>query len=75
MACNEVRFLDAERLLLRCSMIEARGSVQGSGNYSIHPVVHRWTSHIQDDNGKRSFLRLAMMVVGFSVPDSKTKEY
>lgn len=75
MACNEVRFLDAERLLLRYSMIEARGSVQGSGNHSIHPVVHRWTSHIQDDNGKRLFLRQAMTVVGFSGPDSKTKDY
>lgn len=75
MACNEVRFLDAERLLLCYSMIEARGSIQGSGDHSIHPVVHRWTSHIQDDKGKRLFLRQAMTVVGFSVPDSKTKDY
>ncbi|VBB78499.1 Putative protein of unknown function [Podospora comata] len=80
-ACNEVRFLDAARLLLRYSMIEARESVQGSGSgsgsssYSIHPVVHRWTSHIQDDNEKRLFLQLAVRVVGFSVPDSKTEDY
>ncbi|KAK4172306.1 hypothetical protein QBC36DRAFT_247809 [Triangularia setosa] len=75
MAYNEVRFLDAARLLLCYSMIKARESVQGSGSYSIHPVVHRWTSHIQDDKKRRLFLRLAMMVVGFSVPDSKTKDY
>ncbi|KAK4170949.1 hypothetical protein QBC36DRAFT_295822 [Triangularia setosa] len=75
MAYNEVRFLDAVRLLFRYSMIEARESVKGSGSYSIHPVVHRWTSHIQDNKERRLFLRLAMMVVGFSVPDSATKDY
>ncbi|KAK0744461.1 hypothetical protein B0T21DRAFT_428970 [Apiosordaria backusii] len=78
-AVYEVRFLDAARLLLRYSMIEARESVQGSGSgssySSIYPVVHRWTSHIQDDKGKRWFLRLALMVVGFSVPNSTAKDY
>ena len=73
MACNEVRFLDAARLLLRYSMIETQESVQGS--YFIHPVVHRWTSHIQGAPEKRGFLRLAVMVVGSLVPSSTKKGY
>lgn len=39
MACN--------RLLLHYSIIEAQESVQGG--YMMHPVVHRWTAHIQKD--------------------------
>ncbi|KAK3934113.1 Tetratricopeptide repeat-domain-containing protein [Diplogelasinospora grovesii] len=67
-AGNEVRYLDAARLLLRYSMIEAQESVQGS--HMMHPVVHRWASHIQDGAAKREVLRLAVMVVGSSVPSS-----
>ena len=73
MACNEVRFLDATRLLLRYSMIEAQESIQGS--FFIHPVVHRWTSHIQGASEKREFLRLAVMVVGSLVPSDTNKGY
>ena len=72
-AGSEVRYLDAARLLLRYSMIEARESVRGS--YMMHPVVHRWASHIQDGTANRSVLRLAVMVVGSSVPSSTSKDY
>ncbi|KAK1780357.1 hypothetical protein QBC45DRAFT_111801, partial [Copromyces sp. CBS 386.78] len=72
-ACNEVKFLNIATLLLRYSMIETRESEQSS--YSMHPVVHRWISHIQDDAGKRVFLRLAVMLIGFSVPYRTTKNY
>ncbi|KAK1780029.1 hypothetical protein QBC45DRAFT_477241 [Copromyces sp. CBS 386.78] len=72
-ACNEVKFLNMATLLLRYSMIEVRESAQSS--YSMHPVVHRWISHIQDDAGKRVFLRLAVMLIGFSVPHDTTKNY
>ncbi|KAK3933659.1 hypothetical protein QBC46DRAFT_275340, partial [Diplogelasinospora grovesii] len=72
-AGNEVRYLDAARLLLRYSMIEAQESVQGS--HMMHPVVHRWASHIQDGAAKREVLRLAVMVVGSSVPSSTSKDY
>ncbi|KAK3947446.1 hypothetical protein QBC32DRAFT_270796 [Pseudoneurospora amorphoporcata] len=74
-ACNEVKFkfLNIATLLLRYSMIETRESEQSS--YSMHPVVHRWISHIQDDTGKRVFLRLAVMLIGFSVPHITTKNY
>ena len=72
-AGNEVRYLDAVRLLLRYSMIESQESVQGS--HMMHPVVHRWASHIQDGAEKREILRLAVMVVGLSVPSSTIKDY
>ncbi|KAK4206258.1 P-loop containing nucleoside triphosphate hydrolase protein, partial [Rhypophila decipiens] len=72
-AGNEVRYLDAVRLLLQYSMIESQEAVQGS--HMMHPVVHRWASHIQDGAEKREVLRLAVMVVGLSVPSSTTKDY
>jgi tetratricopeptide (TPR) repeat protein len=73
MACNEVRFMNAVQLLLRYSMIEARESVRGS--YMVHPVVHRWTAHIQNNDEKRESLLLAMMVVGSMVPSCTTGNY
>jgi len=73
MASNEVTFLGAARILLRYSMIEAEESAQG--NYMIHPVVHRWTSYMQNNVEKREFLRLAVMVVGSSVPCHTSRDY
>ncbi|KAG7289879.1 hypothetical protein NEMBOFW57_006256 [Staphylotrichum longicolle] len=72
-ACNEVKFLDAARLLLRYSMIEAQESVLNS--YVMHPVVHKWTSHIQDGGEKVEYVRLAVMLIGFSVPRNTTDAY
>jgi tetratricopeptide (TPR) repeat protein len=73
MACDEVKFLDAARLLLRYSMIEAQEPVRGS--YMMHPVVHRWTSYIQDSKEKREHIWVAVIVVGMSVPMSTTDSY
>ncbi|KAM7213696.1 hypothetical protein V8F06_010895, partial [Rhypophila decipiens] len=72
-AGNEVRYLDAVRLLLRYSVIEPQEAMQGS--HTMHPVVHRWASHIQDGAEKSEVLRLAVMVVGLSVPSSTIKDY
>jgi tetratricopeptide (TPR) repeat protein len=71
-AGSEVRYLDAIRLLLRYSLIESQESVQGS--HMMHPVVHRWASHMQDGAEKREFLRLAVMVIGSLVPDPSTSK-
>ncbi|KAK3935444.1 acyl transferase/acyl hydrolase/lysophospholipase [Diplogelasinospora grovesii] len=73
MACSEVRFLDAARLLLRYSMIEAQESVPGS--YSMHPVVHTWTSHILVDPTRTWFMRLAVVIVGSLVPRHTAQNY
>jgi tetratricopeptide (TPR) repeat protein len=72
-ASNEVLFLNAIRLLLRFSMIEAQECMHGS--YIMHPVVHRWMSHIQAAAERKSFLELATMLVGLAVPDTTEKEF
>ncbi|KAH7016243.1 uncharacterized protein B0I36DRAFT_337113 [Microdochium trichocladiopsis] len=73
MACNEVRFLDAVRLLLRYSMIETQESE--SGTYSVHPVVHKWVSQMQKGDERRESVQLALMLIGLSVPSHDTREY
>ncbi|KAH7012302.1 uncharacterized protein B0I36DRAFT_256794 [Microdochium trichocladiopsis] len=70
---NEVRFLEAVGLLLRYSMIEANEDV-GAG-YSMHPVVHRWASHLDEGSRKADYARLALTVVGLSVPMSTERDY
>ncbi|KAH8892820.1 hypothetical protein GQ53DRAFT_860990 [Thozetella sp. PMI_491] len=67
----ETRFLDATRLLLRYSMIETHESLQDG--YLIHPVVHKWTAHMQDASCKRQFLRLAVLLVESLVDSSVAK--
>jgi tetratricopeptide (TPR) repeat protein len=71
-ASNEVRYLDAVRLLLRYSMIESRESMEEV--HMMHPVVHRWASHIQDSAAKKEFLRLAVVAIGFLVPDQDSRD-
>ncbi|KAH6975787.1 hypothetical protein EDB80DRAFT_900003 [Ilyonectria destructans] len=73
MARNVVQFLDTIGLLLRYSMIETQ---EGStGSYSMHPVVHRWASFLDGDEQKHESARLAIMVVGSSVPRRESREY
>lgn len=70
---NEVRFLDAVGLLLRYSMIEIeQGSKDG---YSIHPIVHQWASYLDGQRQEDEWARLALAVVGRSVPARETREY
>ncbi|KAG7289881.1 hypothetical protein NEMBOFW57_006258 [Staphylotrichum longicolle] len=72
-ASSEIKFLDAARLLLRYSMIEAQESVRGS--YMMHPVVHRWTSHVQNEHEKQEIFRQSVVLVGMLVPNSTMKDY
>jgi tetratricopeptide (TPR) repeat protein len=72
MAANELRFVEAIKLLQSYSMIER---VEDLRSYTTHPVVHRWASYIQDDDQREEFMQLAVMVVGLSVSDDSTKEY
>lgn len=66
MACDEVQFLKAIQILRSYSMVEAQDSVPGS--YVIHPVVHKWMSHIQNESEKGKFLSLAVVILGSIVP-------
>ncbi|KAH6981463.1 hypothetical protein EDB80DRAFT_899547 [Ilyonectria destructans] len=73
MARNVVRFLDSIGLLLRYSMVETQ---EGStGSYSMHPVVHRWASFLDGHQQRYESARLALVVVGSSVPTHELKEY
>jgi hypothetical protein len=44
-------------------------------SYIMHPVVHRWVSHLDSDQQNRKFVRLALTLVGLLVPTRWTKEY
>jgi tetratricopeptide (TPR) repeat protein len=35
----------------------------------MHPVVHKWASYIQTDQVKEEFIQLAIMIVGYSLPN------
>uniref|UniRef100_A0A0B7KQA1 PNPLA domain-containing protein n=1 Tax=Bionectria ochroleuca TaxID=29856 RepID=A0A0B7KQA1_BIOOC len=73
MGSNAVRFLDAVRVLLRYSMIEAEEGSKDS--YSMHPVVHRWASCLDGQRQEDEWARLALAVVGRSVPREQTRDY
>lgn len=73
LASDEVIFVNAIRLLLRYSMIEAEESV--SGSYIMHPVVHRWAAYMQIVAKKENYFRLALVLVSRLVPDNKVKDY
>jgi len=54
-------------------MIEIeQGSKDG---YSIHPVVHQWASYLDGQRQEDEWARLALAVVGQSVPAGGTREY
>ncbi|KAH7124620.1 acyl transferase/acyl hydrolase/lysophospholipase [Dactylonectria macrodidyma] len=73
MARNKVRFLDSIGLLLQYSMVETQQGLTGS--YSMHPVVHRWASFLDGDQQKHESARLALVVVGSSVPAHDSKDH
>ena len=71
-ASNEVEFIAAIQLLRSYSLVE---DVQGLASYTTHPVVHRWAFHIQDEEQRLVFTRLAVVVIGYAVPHKLKKEY
>jgi tetratricopeptide (TPR) repeat protein len=71
MAANELRFVEAVKLLQSYSMIERLEDLK---SYTTHLVVHRWASYMQDDDQRKGFMQLAVMVVGLSVPTDTTNE-
>ena len=71
-ANDEVDFIAAIQLLHSYSLVE---DVQGLASYATHPVMHRWAFHMQDEEERAIFTRLAVVVVGWAVPDDSKKEY
>ncbi|KAF5669913.1 ankyrin 3 [Fusarium denticulatum] len=73
MGHDRVSFADAMSLLLRYSMIQKLQ--EPKGNYSMHPVVHRWVSYLDDAQKNTEFARLALILVSHSIPMQDAKEY
>jgi tetratricopeptide (TPR) repeat protein len=71
-ANNEPKFIAAITLLRNYSLVE---HVQDQASYSTHPVVHTWAYHIQNEQERTEFIRLAVAVVGWAVPRRSEKEY
>ncbi|OKL55669.1 hypothetical protein UA08_08961 [Talaromyces atroroseus] len=69
---DEVKFLQVVRLLRSYCLIE---SLPGSSTHSTHPVVHQWAFHIQDEHQRTELSRLAVLVIGYAVPDMHATEY
>jgi tetratricopeptide (TPR) repeat protein len=69
---DEVKFLQVFRLLRSYCMIE---SLHGSSTHGTHPVVHQWAFHIQDKHQRAELSRLAVLVIGYAVPDKYAAEY
>jgi tetratricopeptide (TPR) repeat protein len=66
LATSEIKFLDATRLLCRYSMIEAQEAAEGC--YMIHPVAHRWSSHLQINSERATLIQLACILIGSLMP-------
>ncbi|KAJ9664647.1 hypothetical protein H2201_005161 [Coniosporium apollinis] len=71
-AGNEVKFIEAVRLLRNYSLIEA---TEGLTSYATHPVVHQWALQMQNPSQQADLARLAMTVVGWAMPDYSTNEF
>jgi tetratricopeptide (TPR) repeat protein len=69
---NELEFTKAIGLLRNYSLIE---DVQGLGSYTTHPVVHRWAYYFQGEDSQLQLAQLAVIVVGWAVPDSSSRDY
>lgn len=71
-ATDEVEFLQVVRLLRSYCLIE---SLRGSSTHGTHSVVHQWAFHMQDKHQRAELSRVAVLVIGYTVPDKHATEY
>jgi tetratricopeptide (TPR) repeat protein len=71
-ASSEIKFSGAMQLLCNYSLAE---QMQDTGSYATHPVVHQWAHHSQGKRFAAELSRLAVVVVGWAVPESSTRDY
>jgi hypothetical protein len=71
-ASSEVVFSQAIRLLRNYSLIE---EMEETESYTIHPVVHRWAYHYQGKRCERELGLMAVVAVGWAVPDQSARDY
>jgi tetratricopeptide (TPR) repeat protein len=71
-ASSEIEFSKAMQLLCNYSLVE---QMQETGSYATHPVVHQWAHHSQGKRFATELSRLAVVAVGWAVPESSTRDY
>lgn len=69
---NEVAFNRAIQLLLNYCLVEEMEDLTG---YAVHPVVHQWARHIQNDQQRANFAGLAVTIVGCAVPSDSERDF
>ncbi|KAK5459541.1 hypothetical protein LTS15_003670 [Exophiala xenobiotica] len=69
---NEVAFNGAIRLLLNYCLVENMEILAG---YVVHPVVHLWARHVQSEEQRCGFARLAVSIIGYAVPSSSKRDF
>jgi tetratricopeptide (TPR) repeat protein len=71
-AIDELAFSKAMLLLRSYSLVEA---VEGLAGYTIHPVVHQWAYYHQGKLFATELRLLAVVAVGWAVPDRSSRDY
>jgi tetratricopeptide (TPR) repeat protein len=71
-ASSEVRFSGAVQLLRNYSLVE---EMTQTTSYATHPVVHWWAHHSQGKYFATELSRLAVVTVGWTLPESSTRDY
>jgi len=71
-ASSELHFIKAIQLLRNYSLIE---NVEDQASYATHPVVHRWAYHFQGEVSREELAQLAVVVVGFAIPNRSRRDY
>ena len=71
-ASSEVAFRRAMQLLRNYSLVEA---VEATESYATHPVVHRWAYHYRGKHSEQKLRRLAVVAVGWAVPDESASDW
>jgi hypothetical protein len=69
---NELEFARAMQLLRNYSLVEA---VEDVASYATHPVIHKWAYHYRGQDFPKKLARLAVLSVGWAVPDVSTRDY
>ena len=71
-ASTELEFTKAIQVLRNYSLIE---DVEDLASYATHPMVHRWAYHFLGEDSRVELAQLAVVTVGWSVPDNSTRDY
>ncbi|KAF1966045.1 hypothetical protein BU23DRAFT_334294, partial [Bimuria novae-zelandiae CBS 107.79] len=71
-ASSELAFSRAMQQLRSYSLIE---EVEEATSFATHPVVHQWAYHYQGKQFASKFVRLAIVLVGWAVPDNSTGDW